>query len=290
MSDPASELTDEQVEIFEQGYLAAGAIMAQHLRRLARDWDADHGDAEAPGPYDDLLREAGFHKPRHAEKNPRPTYHDLLRGDDGLTARLCRAVGLDPNEIQGFRLTVLGGEFPKLEVLHLPPHTDINGHMADPWSAPLATVAATYRLHPVDPPADAQPSPQVITPGVSWPLPQLADRGDCLCGHGVTSHNSPPPACHVMACACLGYRPEPKDADQLPYYTLTSSDVGKISICAFDHVWSISHLRLNDPAGWITEADIGRRVFLDADGARLRLETDQERTDRLAKDTPPHDD
>jgi hypothetical protein len=71
-----------------------------------------------------------------------------LNGDEGLTARLCRAVGLDANAVQGFRLTVIGGEFPKLEVLKLLPEMNINGHIRDPWSEPLIEVATSYELRP----------------------------------------------------------------------------------------------------------------------------------------------
>jgi hypothetical protein len=70
-----------------------------------------------------------------------------LSGTEGLTSRLCRAVGLDPKTIQGFRLTVLGGEFPKLEILTIPEYVQ-NHEITDPWSEPLADVAVTYELHP----------------------------------------------------------------------------------------------------------------------------------------------
>jgi len=71
-----------------------------------------------------------------------------LDGSDGLTARLCRAVGQDPNQIQGFRLTVLGGHFPKLEIITIPDYVEPNDQLSDPWSEPLTEVAATYTLYP----------------------------------------------------------------------------------------------------------------------------------------------
>lgn len=42
---------------------------------------------------------------------------------DQLNGALCTALGVDPDDHVGFRLTVLGGEMPALEAFHLPPQT-----------------------------------------------------------------------------------------------------------------------------------------------------------------------
>lgn len=58
-----------------------------------------------------------------------------LNGDDGINARLCRALGVDPGQHVGYRLTVMGGEFPAMEVFQLPPMTG-DGMFSD--SGPIA--------------------------------------------------------------------------------------------------------------------------------------------------------
>lgn len=89
-----------------------------------------------------------------------------------LTGMLCEAVGLDPNDVHGFRLTVMGGVFPQLEVWQLPPHTD-QGDLTDEWVAPLAARMAdtTHVILPgvgasVPP---AQPRPLPLMAGVNVP-------------------------------------------------------------------------------------------------------------------------
>jgi hypothetical protein len=54
---------------------------------------------------------------------------------DGINTELCKALGVDPAAGPGFRLTVLGGEFPALEVFKLPPMTG-DGMFAE--SGPIA--------------------------------------------------------------------------------------------------------------------------------------------------------
>lgn len=161
-----------------------------------------------------------------------------LSGSDGLTARLCRAVGLNPTEIQGFRLTVRGGEFPQLEVLALTP-TDGKGNLTDPWSEPLADVAQVFELRPRIPVADDQ---QLKTLGdLYYRLADAAEvfgdtqHGDflrqilaevphwgnrpvmpnCVCGHPNNRHGLGHP-CNVQDCDCPYYRARRPDDEIAP--------------------------------------------------------------------------
>lgn len=92
---------------------------------------------------------------------------------DGLNTALCRAVGLDPSTIAGYRLTVMGAALPQLEVWHLPPVTD-DGSFHDGWVGPLTDIAAdtTSVLLPganADVPP-AVPAPDPVGPGYEVPL------------------------------------------------------------------------------------------------------------------------
>ncbi len=49
---------------------------------------------------------------------------------DELNVRLCEAFGIDTEQNAGFRLTVLGGEWPALEVFQMQP-TDEQGRVVD---------------------------------------------------------------------------------------------------------------------------------------------------------------
>jgi hypothetical protein len=70
-----------------------------------------------------------------AEAPAEPEARLSLNGDEGINARLCRALGVDPNRHVGYRLTVMGGEFPAMEVFQLPPMTG-DGMFSD--SGPVA--------------------------------------------------------------------------------------------------------------------------------------------------------
>lgn len=73
-------------------------------------------------------------------------------GDDGVTAMLHRAVGLDPATHHGFRLTVTGGEWPMLEALPVPPLAD-DGGIARTFVEHLAASGRQLIMVPADDPS-----------------------------------------------------------------------------------------------------------------------------------------
>jgi hypothetical protein len=89
---------------------------------------------------------------------------------DELNTRLCEAFGVDPEENAGFRLTVLGGQVPALEVFQLPPlqgdalddgqvaavESIVHRFLVVPGDAPEA-MAATDDADPVDPEMSDRP-------------------------------------------------------------------------------------------------------------------------------------
>ena len=73
-------------------------------------------------------------------------------GDDGITAALHRAVGLDPATHHGFRLTVTGGEWPMVEALPVPPLAE-DGGIARSFVEHLAAHGRQLLLVPADDPS-----------------------------------------------------------------------------------------------------------------------------------------
>lgn len=61
-----------------------------------------------------------------------------------LNTALVHAVGLDPEKVVGFRLTVEGGTLPHLEVWMAPPGTD--GALDDRWVEPITAAAADVTM------------------------------------------------------------------------------------------------------------------------------------------------
>jgi hypothetical protein len=109
-------------------------------------WNARHHGADIASTWDQVealldgaLAEAS------GEKRP-----GMRRdGDDGLIAALCRAVGQDPNEIQGFQLTVVGGEWPVLNVVPLLPTAD-DGMVAQSFAERLESAGRQFILMPAE--------------------------------------------------------------------------------------------------------------------------------------------
>lgn len=116
--------------------------------------------------------------------------HALTDGLNELNANLCRAVGVDPEAHQGFRLTVLGGQLPQLETYTIPPISGPGlGIEYDPWSSPLgdAVLPTTAVLLPgnadgtqvqVPPevlPADLVPDTAALDHMAARVVPMLAD-------------------------------------------------------------------------------------------------------------------
>lgn len=84
---------------------------------------------------------------------------------DELNGQLCVAVGLDPERVEGFRLTVTGGSLPVLEAWHARP-TDERGDLTDGWVLPLARRFAD--------------TTQAILPGSAATVPPARDPGDIV--------------------------------------------------------------------------------------------------------------
>jgi hypothetical protein len=94
---------------------------------------------------------------------------------DRLNVLLCEAMGVDPNTSVGFRLTVMGGSLPNLEVYASAP--DDGRTLLDSWARPLAQARATAQYvllpgsdpdaPPVQHPAPAAPPFLMSDPGVA---------------------------------------------------------------------------------------------------------------------------
>ena len=83
-----------------------------------------------------------------ADADTRPGVH--RDGDDGLVARLCRAVGVDPATSHGFRLSVIPNEWPMLEVIPLLPA--VPGGVAQSFAERIEAVGRQFLLMPADAP------------------------------------------------------------------------------------------------------------------------------------------
>lgn len=71
--------------------------------------------------------------------------YEAIQVDVGeLCSRLFQAVGLDPEAVQGFDLSVTGGMVPQLTVHPLPPINEIG--FVDEWSEPLAQVIGSTSM------------------------------------------------------------------------------------------------------------------------------------------------
>lgn len=90
-----------------------------------------------------------------------------------FTGAMCRAVGLDPEQVAGFRLTVQGGAYPQLEVWHLPP-LGPNGEMTERWPRAIAERMADTTI--------------AVLPGSGGTLPPTGPRT----GHLLPGHEVPP--------------------------------------------------------------------------------------------------
>jgi hypothetical protein len=98
---------------------------------------------------------------------------DIAVSVNDLNANLCRAVGLDPNTVQGFTLTIMGGDIPTLTVYPLPP-TDGAMQLTDPWSDPLTDAmqgVSTILLPGADPTA-VGPQEREVIPWAPETLPE----------------------------------------------------------------------------------------------------------------------
>lgn len=71
-----------------------------------------------------------------------------INGEAGINAVLCRAFGADPEHDAGFRLTVLGGEAPALEVFRHPPLTPDGMYSPEPAAAVDELITRGARLTP----------------------------------------------------------------------------------------------------------------------------------------------
>lgn len=97
----------------------------------------------------------------------------------GLNLSLLTALGLDPDQVNGARLTIQGGMLPVLEVWYLPPNRD--GQVLNGWVEPLA-MAAADTTHVMLPGADKQAPPaQGRQPLPGWPVtPETQDDFDMV--------------------------------------------------------------------------------------------------------------
>jgi hypothetical protein len=102
---------------------------------------------------------------------PAPEDQEMALGE--FTGAMCRAVGLDPEQVAGFRLTVQGGAYPQLEVWHLPP-LGPNGEMTDRWPRAIAERMADTTI--------------AVLPGSGGTLPPTGPRT----GHLLPGHEVPP--------------------------------------------------------------------------------------------------
>lgn len=78
---------------------------------------------------------------------PKPTEPEGLTLN-GINVALCKAFGVDDAKNAGFRLTVLGGEFPALEVFQLPPQDEAGMFSAEPVQAVDHLVGQGARIAP----------------------------------------------------------------------------------------------------------------------------------------------
>jgi hypothetical protein len=101
--------------------------------------------------------------PEPPHREPVPVEETASIGADValLCARLCAAVGVDPDINQGFTLTVFGGNIPQLQVFPSPPG-DEDG-LTDPWSGPLTSAMIPTALA-VLPGSDTQAPPVQVRP------------------------------------------------------------------------------------------------------------------------------
>ena len=85
-------------------------------------------------------------------ESPRPGTQPITQAE--LNERLCRAFDIDPVKNAGFRLTVLGGEWPALEVFQLLP-ADGEGRALDGQLVRVEDLMSGQRLLVVPATSDA---------------------------------------------------------------------------------------------------------------------------------------
>lgn len=128
-----------------------GALQVLQARQMLRQL-RDRGEtlASSPDEYARVLQklDGALHLVDVAAGEGRTGIH--RDGDDGINATLHRAVGLDPEQMHGFRLSVMPGEWPMIEAIPLLPATE--GGIARTFVEHLAAVGQQLLLMPADAP------------------------------------------------------------------------------------------------------------------------------------------